>query len=368
MKHYASSFFEHLAARLAKRDVALTVAYSEPNRREASKLDTVELDAQLGRKVPGYWLLGNRLFLQSVFGLVKDADLVVVEQENKQLVVYPLLALSRLQLKKVAFWGHGLNRQETAPGLSEWLKRRLVNKVDWWFSYGEDVTRYLIEKNVRAETITTFYNTTDTSALTGALSVLQPHDLAARRRRLGIDPAARLGLFCGSLYAGKNFSFLFDAVAQIRRREPDFALLVVGDGPERPAVEAAQRDHAFIHYVGPQFGSERAIYFAMSELFLITGLLGLAIVDAFAAGLPVVTTDLPTHGPEIEYLQPEINGLKSRHDVVAYADAVVAVLHDRERLQRMRRGALASAARLDLSAMVERFADGIVHCLREPPR
>jgi glycosyltransferase involved in cell wall biosynthesis len=106
----------------------------------------------------------------------------------------------------------------------------------------------------------------------------------------------------------------------------------------------------------------------MSELFLMPGLVGLAIVDAFAARLPVVTTSIPIHSPEIEYLQPGENGSLCDFNEDAYARAVAALLGDERGLERMQQAAAATAEQLTLDNMVGAFADGILRCLEAGKR
>jgi L-malate glycosyltransferase len=363
LKQYRRAFLGELAARLRRDDIALKVAYSAPNRVERTKSDSLSLPPDLGIEVPGVWFLGERVFVQLAWGAIRDADLVVMEQGNKHAFNYLLLALSRLGRKRVGYWGHGYNHQARAPGVSEWLKRKLLTRVDWWFAYTDGVGRYLADHGVAPGIITVVQNTIDTRELAEAVRAHGDDDRRAVRRRLGIPDDARVGLFCGSLYADKKLELLVAAAQRIRERRPDFELIVVGDGPAREAMRAATARLPFVHHVGPAFGPDRAAYFAISDVFLMPGLVGLAIVDAFTIGLPVFTTDIPIHSPEIEYLQPGENGVITVHDAGAYAAAVCRVLDDPDALARMREAARATAARLTLAHMVEAFATGITRCL-----
>jgi L-malate glycosyltransferase len=363
VKQYRRAFLGELAARLRRDDISLRVAYSAPNRLERMKSDTLALPPDLGIEVPGVWLLGDRVFLQLAWGPIRDADLVVIEQGNKHAVNYLLLALSRLGRKRVAYWGHGYNHQARDPGASEWLKRKLLTHVDWWFAYTAGVGRYLTGQGVDPQIITVVQNTIDTRELAEAVRGLGDGERRAVRRRLAIADAAPVGLFCGSLYADKELGLLVAAAEQIRARRRDFELIIVGDGEERDAMHAAAARLPYVHYVGPAFGPERAAYFAIADVFLNPGLVGLAIVDAFTIGLPMFTTDIPIHSPEIEYLEPGINGVMTAPDAGAYAAAVCRVLDDPGELARMRDAARATAARLTLGHMVEAFATGIEQCL-----
>ncbi|HEY0477138.1 MAG TPA: glycosyltransferase family 4 protein [Kofleriaceae bacterium] len=363
VKQYRRAFLDQLAARLRRDDIALQIAYSAPNRVERVKSDSRELPAELGIEVPGVWLAGERVFVQLACGAIHDADMVIMEQANKHALNYVLLALSWLGRKRVAYWGHGYNHQARAPGASEWLKRKLLTRVDWWFAYTAGVGRYLAGHGVDPGIITVVQNTIDTRELAQAVRAHGDADRRAIRRRLGIADPASVGLFCGSLYADKKLDLLVEVARRIREHRPDFELIIVGDGPARDAMRAAAARHRFVHYIGPAFGADRAAYFAISDVFLNPGLVGLSIVDAFTAGLPVFTTDIPVHSPEIEYLEPETNGMITSQDAAACAAAVCRVLDDPDRLARMRDAARATAARLTLAHMVEAFATGVVGCL-----
>jgi glycosyltransferase involved in cell wall biosynthesis len=363
LKQYRRPFVGKLAERLRRDDIVLKVAYSPPNRAERMKSDSVELPAEIGIEVPGVWLLGGRLLVQLACAAIRDADLVIVDQGNKHAINYLLLALSGLGRKRVAYWGHGYNHQARAPGVSEWLKRKLVNRVDWWFAYTAGVARYLADQGVDPGIITVVQNTIDTRELAEAVRAHGDDDRRVVRRRLGIAADAHVGLFCGSLYADKKLDLLVAATRQIRERRPDFELVVVGDGPGRDAMRAAGARLPFVHYVGPAFGVDRAAYFAISQVFLNPGVIGLSIVDAFTIGLPVFTTDVRGSGPELEYLDPDVNGVITAQDAGAYAAAVCRVLDHPDELACMREAARATAARLTLAHMVEAFATGIARCL-----
>lgn len=363
LKQYRKQFLLGLAARLRENQIELVYAYSDPREMDAKRGDTIELDGGVGVKLPAFWLLGGRAVLQPAWGLIKSADLIIVDQGNKLLINYLLLLLSALDLRRVAYWGHGYNRQETRPGLSEWLKRRLLTRVDWWFAYTEGVARYLVENGVPEATVTTVHNTIDTRELIESISRVSPEALATMRGALGIGEHARVGVFCGSLYPDKKLEFLLAAAAEIHRRVPGFVLIIVGDGPDREVAAAAARRASFVHYVGPAFGDARAVYFALAHVFLTPGIVGLGVVDAFAAGLPVFTTELPIHGPEIEYIEQGVNGIVTAHDVGAYAAEVATLLSDDNQVSRLRAGARASANRLTLPRMIEEFATGIERCL-----
>jgi glycosyltransferase involved in cell wall biosynthesis len=119
---------------------------------------------------------------------------------------------------------------------------------------------------------------------------------------------------------------------------------------------AARRE--FVDYLGPRFGKELALELKASSLMLMPGALGLGVLDAFAAGLPVITAVGQGHGPELEYLESGVNSVIAEATPESLAAATRAGL-----CPSLRAGfeiaCAESSQRISLTHMVERFADGI---------
>jgi glycosyltransferase involved in cell wall biosynthesis len=295
------------------------------------------------------------------------ADMVIVDQANKFLLNHLLLPISRMRLRRVAFWGLGENRQEGRSQFSEWIRRKTLNWVSWWFAYTGGTKRYLMANGVPAGKITSVDNAVDTRALREQVRGISPAERIELRRALGVSASAPVGIFCGMLDKVKSVPFLIEGVQRIRARIQDFHLIVVGGGPDRPAVEAATRELPWIHVMGPRFGHEKAELIAVSDAFLMPGRVGLVVLDAFAGGLPLLSTRLAIHGPEMEYLEENSNGLLCEPDVAAFADMTASLLLDRDRLTRLQAGARAAASRYTIENMAENFRAGIHGCLESAP-
>ena len=256
-KQYRVPFFDGLHGALGAEGVRLKVAYGDPPPTEGAKRDDVVLERPYGVHVGGRWLLGDRLFYQPVLPLARRADLVIVEHANKQLVNVPLLVRSRLGRGKLAFWGQGRNVLCPEDSLSERIKARTAALADWWFAYTAGAASYLTSHGARPDTVTVVQNAIDSRALRADIAAVAEDRLVAARTALGIGDGDPVGLFCGSLYAGKKIDFLIDAVRRVRVQLPGFHLVVVGAGP----AEAALREHAagadWIHFVGRRSGAER---------------------------------------------------------------------------------------------------------------
>jgi glycosyltransferase involved in cell wall biosynthesis len=364
VKQYRAVLYQRLAARLAAAGIDLRVAYSESHRTEALKGDSVDLPPPLGLKVPRRYLLSGRLLAQRVpIAAMRRADLIIIVQSNGYLLNYPLLLASRLGLKRVAYWGHGYNHQVAPGDIREGFRRIFLNLSDWWFSYTQRTADYLMSNGVSPERITVMNNAVDTTAFAAQVASVTAADIAKVRAELSVPDHARIGLFCGSLYGHKQLPFLLDACTRIQAQLADFVLIVAGAGPGAQELREASERLPWLRYVGAQFGHTKAVLFRSAQVFLNPGLVGLGILDSFAAGLPFVTTDLPIHSPEIAYLEPGINGLIAPYAADRWAAAVVELLSDTSRLAAMGQAALRTSRQYTLENMAENVAEGIERCL-----
>jgi glycosyltransferase involved in cell wall biosynthesis len=361
MKHYRVPFFTKLHEVLRQDGIELAVAYSAQNRKQATRGDSAELPPEIGRKVPGFWF-ADRFLYQSLWKEIFSADLVIVGNENKYIINPFLLLLSALRLKTVAFWGLGPNMHPDRTAFSEWIKEKMITSVDWWFAYTETIADYLRQHGMPADRITNVQNATDTVDLRRQLSEIEIDEAAQAKFALTGNGSSTVGIYCGFLGGIKDIPMLVEAARCVRQRCPDFHLVIMGNGPDRKWLEQAITGDPWIHYMGSQFGRASAMLYKIADVFLLAGTAGLAIVDSFAAGLPLIATKLPTHPPEISYLRDGENGKLTAHTAAAFADAVIEVLTMPELMSRLCTGAERSGSRYTIEAMVESYSGGINQC------
>lgn len=363
IKQYRKPFYDGLYNKLREDGIQLRVAYSNPTPLENLKNDNCELPEDYGIKVKGYWIANERILFQPLFREIVKADLVIIDHANKFLINHLLLPLSVFKLKKVAFWGLGENLQAGRSEFSEWYKRLTLNWVDWWFAYTAGTATYLQEQGVPAEKITAVQNSIDTREIQNCARKIDESAKTQFRTRLGIGPSEPVGIFVGMLHKVKSVPFLIYVGKLIREKIANFKLIVVGGGPDEIAIKQLAQQDSWVRFVGPKFGEEKARLLCIADLFLLPGRVGLAVLDGFAAGLPLVATRLPIHGPEMEYLQSGHNGLLTEHDPELYAKAVIDLLLCPQKLEQLREGASLSAQLFSIEAMVENFRNGIKRCL-----
>lgn len=363
LTHYRESFHELVRAKLAEHGVDYILKVGRPRGAEAAKGDTIKLPWAAPMRSVGFGPR-QRLLWQSGLSDIR-ADLVIVGQENRIISNYPLQALRSILPTRVAFFGHGRNFQaEDTNSLAERWKRFWLGKVDWWFAYTQQTKIHLIQQGFPADRITVFENAVDTSQLVKQRDAVSPERLLRLRSELGIA-GQNVGIFVGGLYGEKRLGFLIEAARAIKERLPDFHLLIVGGGPELESLKAQVKDLHWVHVTGPRFGAEKVMFMKLARVFLMPGLVGLAILDAAALGLPTLTTAYPFHSPEVAYLENRVNGLMvdDWENPSAYADQVVGLLGDEETLSRMRAQATKLAQHYTIENMAERFAQGVLKAL-----
>src|SRR6185437_13826690 len=98
----------------------------------------------------------------------------------------------------------------------------------------------------------------------------------------------------GRLTRQKGFDLLVAAAAQVLPRHPEARLLILGEGPDRPALEAAIAQHRLGGRVLlPGFDPDVASVLAASDLAICSSRwegLPLSVLEAILAGVPVVST------------------------------------------------------------------------------
>jgi glycosyltransferase involved in cell wall biosynthesis len=161
------------------------------------------------------------------------------------------------------------------------------------------------------------------------------------------------------LIPGKGHDVLLDALVPAIRRAPNLRLLIAGDGPARPALEAQARSlpRGTVRFLG--FVDRPRELIGASDISVFPTLatlgegFGLAALEAMAAALPVVASDA---GALPEVVDDGRSGLVVRAgNVEALAEALARLGTDPPLRAQMGEAGLARARqRFSLAAMVDR--------------
>ena len=179
-------------------------------------------------------------------------------------------------------------------------------------------------------------------------------DAAEIRARIGLPAGAPVAGVVGRLEARKGHRFFLEAMRRVVDRVPAAMGLIVGEGKEKETL-LAQRDalglHDAVRIVG--YWPDLTEALAALDVFVLPSLMEghpLAILEAMAAGKPVVATDV---GGNAEAVEPDATGLLvPPADAEALAGAIVSLLEEPERARQLGAAGRRSLDRFSLGAAV----------------
>ncbi|MDQ6647565.1 MAG: glycosyltransferase family 1 protein [Pseudomonadota bacterium] len=179
------------------------------------------------------------------------------------------------------------------------------------------------------------------------------HRDEALRASWGVAPHVPVVLYVGRIAAEKNLDLAVRAFRALQQQIPHARYVWVGDGPARAALETAHPDFIF---VGVQRGDALARHYASADLFPFPSLsetFGNVIVEALAAGLPVVAY---AEGAAREHLTSGVNGYRIESgNEAAFIEATCRVGSNPALIRHMGRAAHAGMAGLSPNAVVQDF-------------
>lgn len=354
---YRRPFFDELMRVGATEDIEIDVFYGDPPPEWNDRGDSVS--AAYATRLPTNFInfRGKHLVYKSPKPVWAGPryDVIILEQAVRNLETYAIML--RRRGAKVAFWGHGRTYTQSVGDLQERVKQILTNRADWFFAYTDGGAKAAISAGFRPSRVTVVQNSIDSSTLRSSIATLKPKSL--RDFEIKYDLKGKTGLFIGGLDESKRLSFLFKAAERAFAADVEFRLLVAGGGRLEGFVRDQSSVQPWLTYLGPLFGSEKALAMAASDVLLMPGRVGLVAVDSFASGTPIITTNWKWHAPEFEYLDHDINSVVAPDDEAAYAAAVVSTLNDAENLQRLSRGATESADEYTVAKMAVNFVSGL---------
>lgn len=254
------------------------------------------------------WLEGQRL------------NVLVVEANARYLSTPAAIDWMQAQNKPVLGWGlgapplHGM-----LAGLRKRRRRRLLGSLDGLISYSQMGAEQYRAQGVAAERVFVAHN---------AVVPAPDKPPAARPPEFQGAPAV---LFVGRLQARKRLDLLFKACGSLPVKP---RLLVVGDGPERAAMEAqAAADYPQTEFLGAKFGAELDQIFGQADLLVLPGTGGLAVQQAMGQALPVIVAQ--GDGTQQDLVRPGNGWLVPPGDLDALTEALGEALADAARLRRM---------------------------------
>lgn len=277
-------------------------------------------------RLPCRRVRGPVMWQHGVLGLAvsRRCDTIVFLGSPKYLATWVGAIAARLTGKRVYFWTHGWTKDPHGAGGA--MKRIFYRLANGLLLYGRWARQIAIWEGFDPSRLHVIGNSLDVDRQRAALAAM-PADRPSKVRMefFGED---RTPVVCCTtrLTRLRRLDMLFDAVALLAAEGIRANIVIVGDGPERAALEAhAAKSGVTVKFVGACYDEGRiGEILRASNVCVAPGQVGLSAMHALAFGIPVVSHgDRAGQMPEFESIIPGKTGSLFREgDVRSLADAI----------------------------------------------
>ena len=196
-----------------------------------------------------------------------NPDALIMEASLRNISTPSAVKWMHSRGRKAIGWGLGAPK-----GNAVWS--RFINQFDAMLAYSQRGAEEYTALGFPREKIFVAHNS------------VSPAPTALVPQRLSTFDLRPTLLFVGRLQARKRIDSLLRACAEMESKP---RLIIVGDGPERAALESlAKVVYPAAEFAGAKHGAEIKPYFAEADLFVLPGTGGLAVQEAMSHGLPVI--------------------------------------------------------------------------------
>lgn len=274
-------------------------------------------------------------------------DVLIAEANPRYLSTPSAIRWMHAQNKPVIGWGLGAKPYPgSKPGFLNISRKRFLQQFDAMITYSQSGAEEYTRIGVDPKSIFVAVN---------AVTHRPTNPPPSRPLTLKEKPKV---LFVGRLQARKRIDHLIKACAAIPvDLQPE--LWVVGDGPEKVALEELAREvYPATHFTGSKFGGELDVLFDQADLFVLPGTGGLAIQQAMSHALPVIAAE--ADGTQ-ENLVRSGNGWQiPPADLVQLTHTLEMALSDIPRLRQMGAESFRLVSEeINLESMVDAFLNAI---------
>jgi glycosyltransferase involved in cell wall biosynthesis len=179
------------------------------------------------------------------------------------------------------------------------------------------------------------------------------------RESLGLSAGDLALVYVGRLGLEKNLTFLLRTMAGVHGAAPHVHLVLVGGGPESENLRGLARDlglQGSVHFTGAVPYRDVPGLLAMGDAFVtasVSEVHPLSVIEAMAAGLPVVGIDSPGLADTVT---DGVDGFLAPYDLAAFSAKLTRLVFDEALRRRMGEAARRTALNYEIgrtSALVE---------------
>ncbi|MFZ1399987.1 MAG: glycosyltransferase family 4 protein, partial [Candidatus Promineifilaceae bacterium] len=266
--------------------------------------------------------------------------------------VITLNQVAQRRKKPFALWSGSIDTAYASGNLLSNLYRRwLYGRTKAFLTYGAAASQFLQRRGVPADRIVT------SRQVVPAEQIALP---AQSREELGLANK-QVVLYVGYLNSRKGVPTLLQAFQQVAQEND--RLVLVGDGPEKAALQQMAAGDERIQFPGYLEGAKKSSWYAASDLFVLPTRhdpWGLVVNEAMSFGLPIITTEAAGCAELIQ----ENGFIVPVDDVNAMAAALNELLKDPTKRRQLGQLSLEYIAPYTVDAACEAFLQLIQQALK----
>jgi glycosyltransferase involved in cell wall biosynthesis len=358
-------------------DIALTVFYSRPSRRQqrANLRNAQDMSGFASIRLPLLEIGNHSYQLSFIKHLLAKRPDIVITGKTGQLDALIFLFMCRLLGIRLLWFAGGVPyiderkiREITERGRMNRLlgvrnpRRWMINRADGMIVYSEHARDYYRSLGFPAEKIWVAPNSPDTDALLQyELENIRDNTVLEGLKKKYLPNGETALLMLGRLNKGRKTDVLLRAFKLVLEQHPWVRLLIIGDGSERGTLDKLVSDERIpnVHFIGAIYNErDLAPYFMLCDVFVTPGVASLALKIAMTFGRPVITVD---HGLEVHDIEDGENGfIVPMNDISALADKILLLIRDEELRNRMRNHARQTILhKVNIEKMINGFSSAI---------
>lgn len=289
--HYRKEFLNRMSAQLAENDVELIVFHGFTKKKKIQEIEEESFQCISFKTIEYSLGILTFTFLRNL-----KQKIVEINPDGIVILFNPMIVsfveVLRYCIKKhipYAIWSCGYVRPEL-NGVLVRIREKFLNYFDKraavHIAYHTSRKEYLEGKGILKESIFVAQNTIDTEVIMNSYNL---DEVNANRFNDKLNV-----LFVGALITRKYLKETMSAVDSLISENFPMTFTIIGEGyimDELKEYRTTLTHKKEILILGGKYGEELRSYFLSSDIFLLAGSGGLAINEAMAYGLPIISTE-----------------------------------------------------------------------------
>jgi glycosyltransferase involved in cell wall biosynthesis len=319
--HYHIDLFQCLEKELKKANHELYLLSGKTNANEKGRvgLDRNVIENELKYEYKEVNILSYKLrYQKEIFKTIKKIkpDIIIVPGHVGSISFWQLGFCKRHYGFKLFSWECGYEYHENL--LKKILTKLFLYLFDYHFAYHTNANKYLTDHGIKSDIVTIIYNTINENNIK---CIDKKNAKEYLRKKHPNTNDKFIILFVGAILKEKKIDLLIKAFQLLNNSNT--ALIIVGDGYYLQELNSKYKSENII-FTG-KIIEEVGVYFDAADVFVLPGTGGLAINEAMAHSLPIISGY--ADGSADDLVINEVNGYRlyqyTENELVAYLNKLI---------------------------------------------